>query len=144
MKCRLVLLSCWVLLLSAAVRGFGQDVVISEIMYRPQTSGAGLEEEWIELHNRGATEVNLLGWRFQEGVDLTFTNEVILPPGGYWVICADRQRFQTRYPLVANVTGNWSGFLNNNGEDIVLVDTLSQEVDRVEYATEGEWAIRRR
>ena len=36
-------------------------VVINEIMYHPASTNA--LEEWIELYNNGATNVNLSGWK---------------------------------------------------------------------------------
>ena len=72
-----------VIALTASVPLHGQ-VVINEIMYN--TPSANPAEEWIELHNRGTTAVNLLGWRISDGVDYTFGN-VTIPAGGYLEKC---------------------------------------------------------
>src|SRR2546430_7271658 len=63
------------------------DVVINEIMYHPNSTN--VLEEWIELHNTGATNVNLSGWRTTKGVAFTFPTNTALPPGGYLVLAAD-------------------------------------------------------
>jgi hypothetical protein len=43
------------LFLAAAFPATSQNIIISEIMYRPLAEGAGTAEEWIELHNAGPT-----------------------------------------------------------------------------------------
>ncbi len=55
------------------------SVLINEIMYHP--SSEDIREEYIELLNTGATNVNLTGWRFSKGVQFLFPN-VTLPAGG--------------------------------------------------------------
>jgi hypothetical protein len=116
-------------------------VVISEIMYHP--SSENVLEEYIELFNKGATAVNLTGWRFSAGVDFTFPN-ISIPAGGYVVVAADVATFTSKYPGVANVVGNWIGRLGNDSEDIDLDNAEGDRVDSVEYADEGDWAIRQR
>ncbi len=116
-------------------------VVISEIMYHP--SSENVLEEYIELHNKGASAVNLNGWRLSAGVQFTFTN-VSIPAGGYLVVAANTNAFAAKYPGVTNVVGNWTGFLNNSSEDIDLDNQFGARVDSVEYADEGDWAVRQR
>lgn len=116
-------------------------VIISEIMYHP--SSEHVLEEYIELFNKGAAAVNLNGWRFSGGVQFTFPN-VTLPGGAYLVVAADVPTFSAKYPEVTNVVGGWTGILNNSSEDIDLDDALGNRVDSVEYADEGDWAVRQR
>ncbi len=69
--------------------GVGQEfanVMLSEIMYRPLSQNSA--EEYLELYNRGATPVDITGWRFSAGVDYLFPATVI-PAGGHVVIAAD-------------------------------------------------------
>ncbi len=119
----------------------GADIVINEIMYHP--SSQNVLEEYIELHNRGTNSVNLNGWRLTKGVDYTFTN-VVLSPGGYLVVAANKAAFEARYPGVANVVGNWTGALRNSGEKIQIENAAGQSEDELTYATEGDWGTRRR
>lgn len=116
-------------------------VVISEIMYHP--SSENVLEEYIELFNKGASTVSLNGWQFSAGVSFTFSN-VSIPANGYLVVAADLPTFTSKYPSVTNVVGGWTGRLNNDSEDIDLDDANGNRVDSVEYADEGDWAIRRR
>ncbi len=127
----------WNYLLDTNVVG----VVISEIMYHP--SSENVLEEYIELYNKGSSAVSLAGWRFSAGVQFTFPS-VAIPGGGYLVVAADLETFTNKYPAVANVVGNWTGFLNNSGEDIDLDDASGNRVDSVRYADAGDWAVRQR
>jgi hypothetical protein len=120
---------------------FDGQVVINEIMYHPASHRD--DEEWIELFNRGTNAVNLAGWQLSRGADFAFPN-VTLPAGGYLVVAANVATFSAKYPGVINVVGGWIGRLSNSGEDIELEDATGNRVDIVNYADEGEFAIRRR
>lgn len=114
-------------------------IVINEIMYHQASGDTG--QEFIELHNFGETSEDLTDWSFTSGVAYTLP-AVTIPAGGYLVVAADVTAFGQLYPDVTNVVGGWSGRLANRGEAITLVDSLGQQVDRVRYADEGDWATR--
>jgi VCBS repeat-containing protein len=120
----------------------GGDIVINEIMYRP---GAAYPEntalEWIELHNRGTTSVDLTGWTISSGVTYAFPSGRIMSPGSYLVVAANVAAFQAAYPGVTNVIGSWTGALSS-GEKIQLTDAQLTDYDKVSYADEGDWATR--
>jgi len=117
------------------------DVVINEIMYNSAT--AETADEYIELYNKGGTPVTLTGWKLASGIDYTFGSQTI-GAGQYLVVAANLSRFATKYPAVSNVVGNWTGTLSNSSNTIKLLDPLGQEMDRVAYADDGDWAVRRR
>jgi hypothetical protein len=114
-------------------------IVINEIMFHP--SSERTDEEYIELLNTGAVPINLTGWRLNRGVSFTFPN-VTLAAGARLVVAANTASFSAKYPSVANVVGDWQGVLSNTGEDIELENAAGQRVDLVEYADEGDWAVR--
>ncbi len=115
------------------------SVVISEIMFHPDSGDAG--DEFVELLNTGAAPVDLTGWRFSDGVDFTFAGGT-LNAGEYLVVAANLATFQAAYPAVTNVVGGWSGRLSNSGETVTLVNAFDAVVDTVSYADEGDWAFR--
>ncbi len=124
------------------------DVVISELMYQSLTDPGTPEdygEEFIEIYNRGDAAADLLGWRFADGVQFEFP-EVSLAPGEYLVVTADPDAFHSLHPAVTNyvASGGWDGRLSNSGENVELVDALGDVADRVHYADEGDWAVRRK
>src|ERR1043166_2926046 len=99
-----------------------QDVRISEFMAvndGPLTDEDGDYSDWIELHNAGATTVDLLGWYLTDKAsDLTqwrfpSTN---LPPNGYLIVFASgKNRRDSGAPLHTNFK------LSGSGEYLALV-----------------------
>ncbi|HSH16625.1 MAG TPA: lamin tail domain-containing protein, partial [Verrucomicrobiae bacterium] len=133
-----------------------RDVVINEIMYNPLSGEA--DDEYVELHNRGAQTVNVGGWRFVEGISFTFPDNTQIPAQGYLVVARNASRLMTNYAGLssANLVGNFGGNLANGGERLALAmpDTLLSTnattgavttnlffivVDEVTYVDGGRW-----
>lgn len=117
-------------------------LAITEIMYHPLGSGTNDPGalEYIELKNAGTQVLNLVGVRFTNGIDFTFTttNAVTsLAPGKYVVIVKNRTLFSARYPAVTNVAGEFSGSLDNAGETIALQGALGEPILNFRY--ENSW-----
>jgi len=124
-------------LFASSVQGY--DVLITEIMYHPSSQNE--PEEYIELYNRGATAVDLSGWRIRAGVDFDFPRRM-LGSHEYLVIAANVAAFQAKYPTVTNVIGGWVGRLRDKGEPIEIRDDHDAVVNRVYYSDEGDWSFR--
>ena len=117
---------------------------LTEVMYNPP--GPTLDEwnagfgdnddfEFIELQNVGAQPINLLEVQFTDGVEFTFPNE-ILDPGEYAVIVEDVAAFDERYDVAGNginVVGQYSGALDNGGEQIVMQSAVDAVVHDFSY-----------
>jgi hypothetical protein len=132
-----------------------RPVVINEIHYNPLTGNN--DDEFIELHNRGASPVNIGGWRLSDGIDFTFPSNTVIAANGYVVVANDRGRLLTVYNTVpqAIVFGNYGGNLGNGGERVALTmpdlvvatndfgilqtNTIRVVVDEVTYGTGGRW-----
>lgn len=133
-----------------------RDVVINEIMYQP-ISGSG-DDEYVELHNRGANPVSVGGWRFISAIRFTLPTNTVIPAGGFLVVAKNASRLMTNYAGLnsGNLVGNFSGALAEGGERLALAmpDTLVQTnatnsilttnvfyivVDEVIYAAGGRW-----
>jgi len=123
-----------ILLISFAAHS---QIVINEILYNDPGSGTDIEE-FIELHNIGATAVNLLDYTFTEGVNHTFTGGMI-PAGGYFVIAVDSTAFHNAFGMAPDATWT-SGGLSNGGEDITLYDNNGVFVDSVNYDDAAPWS----
>jgi hypothetical protein len=110
-------------------------LVISEIMYHPTpplsgTNSAG-DFEFIELKNTGTSLINLVGFRFTNGISFTFTatNAITqLAAGQYLVLVRNRAAFLTRYPSVSNIAGQYTGSLDNTGERLALLGSLGEPI----------------
>ncbi|MES2569266.1 MAG: CotH kinase family protein, partial [Verrucomicrobiota bacterium] len=121
-------------------------VVINEIMFHP----AGLPEnpalEWVELYNADpADPVDLSGWKLSRGIDFLFPAGTTLAPGGYLVVAANVEAFNTAHPeAVIPLIGGWSGKLSNSEDTIRLENPQGTKIHEVSYADEGDWAVRAR
>ena len=117
------------------------SVVFNEIMYHPSSENSA--EEFVELYNNGTTAVPLGGWKITKGVDFILPT-VSIPAGGYLVVAANQAAFVAKYPGVANFVAGWSGQLSNSSNKLVLEDTSGTEIDSVNYADDGDWAVRQK
>jgi hypothetical protein len=115
------------------------EVVISEIMYHPASEK--VSEEFIELHNTGATAVDVTGWAFTKGGAFGFLAGSI-PADGRLVVAADATAFTAKYPAVSGFVAGWTGRLSNSSDKIFLEDALGAKVDEVDYSDDGDWAVR--
>lgn len=112
-------------------------IVINEIMYgAPGTSA----EEWIELHNRSASPVDVSGWQFTDGTSVTFpAGTPPIPAGGYALVVWDVAAFNALHPGLPAVYGPMNGSLSGAGERIRLRDANGNLADEVRYAEGGSW-----
>ncbi len=120
------------------------DVVISELMYNPPgtvtVGGEDVENEYIEITNRGSQTVDLLGWHIGDGIRYAFPAGAILAPGGRLVIAKDPASAQTQYGI-SGVLGPYDGQLDNDGERIEIRDAADGLVCEVEYDDDAPWPI---
>jgi hypothetical protein len=115
---------------------------ITEIMYHPGQAPAGDTNnsdnfEYVELTNIGADPLSLIGFKFANGIDFTFTatNSVTsLAPGGRVLVVANLASFLSRYPgLGGQVAGQYVGNLNNGGERLALAGPLGEPIQDFSY-----------
>jgi hypothetical protein len=133
-----------------------RDIVINEIMYKPISTDQ--DEEYVELYNKGASAVDLSGWRFISGINYTFPSNTTLAADGYLVVAKNVTNLLAKHPGVlnpANTLGNFAGNLANRGERLALgmpdisyttnsqnqvsTNTVYVVVDEVTYGTGGAW-----
>ncbi len=116
-----------------------EDVVINEIFYNALNDGA---EQWIELYNKGATPVDLSGWKFSDGVSYDFpaTPPTVLTPGQYLVVAWNPSAFAALHPAAPPALGPWTGSLSGKGEKITLRDANDNLADQLTYSSSGRWS----
>ncbi|MCX7878299.1 MAG: lamin tail domain-containing protein [Ignavibacteria bacterium] len=114
------------------------DVVINEIMYAP---GTGTSQEWFEIYNRSASAINLNNWKWKDATATLriFTNQnVILPAGGYALICQDTNAVKSFYTGVGGIllqpTNGWSA-LNNTGDDLIIFNSSNLRIDSITFTS---------
>jgi hypothetical protein len=123
-----------------------QFLRITEIMYRPAPAGAGSpygteDFEYIELKNISSNAaVNLVGVRFTNGIDFVFTAGsavTSLAAGQAVVLVKNPAAFAARYGGGATVAGTYTGFLDNAGERIQLLDAVNEEI--LDFSYNNAW-----
>lgn len=121
-------------------------LVISEIMFNPLPSSTPGDTndsdnfEFVELMNIGTNTLNLVGFRFTNGIDFTFTatnNVTSLAPGGRVLIVKHLAAFTSRYGANPNVAGVYAGSLNNAGERLVLVGPRLEPI--LDFSYSDDW-----
>jgi len=80
--------------------------------------------DWVELHNAGASSVNLQSWSLSDGGNprsFVFPAGTTIPAGGYRVVWCDS---------ATNAPGLHTGFqLDSEGETVALFDAATSRVD---------------
>ena len=99
------------------------EIVINEINYK---DSPGLEvKDWVELYNNSDISVDISGWVFKDSDDLhefIIPSGTIMPAGSYIVLAQSLADFQTYYPDVSPVLGDFEFGLSGGGELIRLYD----------------------
>jgi hypothetical protein len=118
-----------------------QSITISEINYKSDiTLDAG---DWLELHNYGATPIDLSGWVVADTGTVSNTPFIIpagtmLPAGGYLVVCRTISKFISRFPAVTNRIGGLVDKFNST-DQINLSNASGVLVLSVAYDNSGAW-----
>jgi len=111
--------------------GFSQGLVINEIITSNSSVLAdddGSYEDWIELYNGSAENINLNGYGLTDNSNLYqwVFPEKIIAPGEYLLIwCSDKNRTAINAPLHTNFK------ISSGGETITLTDNMGNVVDSV-------------
>ena len=91
-------------ILSLLVLGFGstaaQTVLINEINYHAAPEFD--TKDWLELHNPGATTIDVSGWTFSDEDDanrFVLPAGTLLPAGGFLVLCRMQPPFPPCTPI---------------------------------------------
>lgn len=116
-------------------QGANVPAVISEIQYAPQPEGS----EYLEVYNPSATvSVDLSGWSVPALGDFVVRPGTVLPPHSYLVWVQDDARFTATYGAVDLMAGQYTGSLDDDGEQVGLVDD-GRTVDTVTYGAASPW-----
>ncbi len=121
-----------------------EDVVIHEIQYHRAPLSQEDEpvtlrsDEWIELYNRGSTDVDLGGWRLVDAVAWEFPEGTVLASDAYLVVAGDAEALREERPDI-DVVGDFTGRLDNAGDRILLLDAAGNPADEVPYFDGGRW-----
>ncbi len=98
-------------------------VVISEVAWAG--TAASSSDEWIELWNPGASDVDLAGWVLTDGGDIHVNLGGTIGVGGFYLL------ERTDDTTVNNITADqiYTGALSNSGEALFLYDPAGKVAD---------------
>jgi hypothetical protein len=112
------------------------NVAITEWIASPR--GTDATDEWIEIHNYGATAVDLQNWRLKDedtNNSLISSTSLVIPAGGYLILARDKAAFEAQW---LNGCSNARVIevvfaLANGTDEIVLEDANGNIVWSVAY-----------
>ena len=113
-------------------------VVFNELMYHP-VGDSGDQQEWVELYNQLAVDVDLSGWHLSAAVNYQFPAGTRIPSGGHVLIAADPIAFQRQTGF--EVFGPLEGRLSNNGERLELRNKSGRLMDHLDYGDDDPWPV---
>ena len=109
----------------------GGAVVFNELLVDPAEDR---DDEWLELHNQLAVDVDISGWSLEGGVDFTFPEGTFIRGGEYLVVAAAPERL----PDIAAL-GPYERRLGRRGERLSLRSNGGRLMDQVEYDDAFPW-----
>ncbi len=125
------------------------NTVISEINYHPADPTASEidagfldsdEFEFVEIANTGTTFTELAGCAFTDSIEFTFPAGTLLAPGARLCVVSNLTAFQSRYgPGPIQIAGEYSGRLNNGGENLRLEAVDGSVIAEVNYSDDTPW-----
>ena len=127
------------LLIILSAQADDKDIIINEIMYHPPNDLENLQ--YVELFNRGNTQVDISNWSFSKGIKYTFPTGTTVAPDNYIVLCRDIDAFVKTYGRKIAVFGNFDGRLSHRSETIQLSDSKNKVIDAVKYADREPWPV---
>jgi len=116
------------------------ELVINEINYN--SDPAYETGDWIELYNNTNEVINLSNWVFKDEDDLhefVIPNGTTMQPDTYLVLVQNLADFQSQFPGVSTVVGDFVFGLNGGGEIVRLFDNNEVLIDFVEYDDNDPW-----
>ena len=115
-------------------------LALSELMYNPP--GPSEDLEFVELVNHSDTETIELGQaEFITGIAFTFPLNTRLAPGEHLLLVSNRTAFEATYGSDLPVVGEYAGLLDNDGEQLVIADSLGNILLDFTYNDGSQWPL---
>ncbi|MEI6820320.1 MAG: lamin tail domain-containing protein [Bacteroidota bacterium] len=118
-----------------------EAVLFNEINYN--SSANYPMNDWVELHNRSNTAIDVSNWVFKDGVDThsfiipkRIANGSTIPPYGYLVLVKDTVSFNTVWPGITNRFGDLGFGLSSSGDVLRLYNSTGKIYQSLLYSPE--------
>lgn len=108
------------------------EIIINEVMIAPIKD----EPEWVELKNVSNKNINLKNWKIGDNASLSSitTNDLFLVPNEYLIICSDSSLLNY-YSINSRIIFRPMPAFNNNGDEVVIKNSVGQTIDSLKYTT---------
>ncbi len=119
------------------------DLIINEIMY--DLPGVDEKHEWLEMYDAGDQEIDLTGWKINDGDDATnhalnpppknnSRGSLILTPGSYLLLAGDAKTVAGDLPDFNGTVIDTAIRLPNSSGTIKILDEKGQEIYTTFYS----------
>ena len=114
-------------------------VVFNELMYNP-AGDTDDSQEWIELYNQLAVDMDVSEWQLAGGVDFIFPVGTTVPGRGFLVVAAAPTALDAAIGF-SDAIGPYSGRLSNGGEEIRLINNDGRVMNVLDFGDGGKWPV---
>jgi uncharacterized protein YdeI (BOF family) len=120
----------WIRVVNAAP----SSVVINEVMWAGST--VSTSDEWIELYNPTAAEIDMSGWTLEHAAGssspgLTLPSGALISAGGYYIVGNfDKDHVSSAFKVDVDYVTTSISLLNTNNGDVVLKNADGAVVDQ--------------
>lgn len=113
-------------------------VVINEVMY--DLPGTDTKREWVELFNNGSSDVDLTGWKFNDGSNHNLVappdnggqGSLTIPAGGFVILTSDASTFLSENSVSVSVIDTVMAPANS-ADTLSLIDNNDSVIDLINY-----------
>lgn len=117
-----------------------ERLLINEVLYDPDGSGADSAGEWVEIYNPDDSPVSLEGWSLADASGSNVLSAASIAPRGFAVVAASGS-FSARYPSFAGTLivlgGRIGNSLGNAGDRLLLRDPAGNVTDAISWGTDS-------
>jgi hypothetical protein len=119
------------------------SLVINEVMY-DLSDGSDTDREWVEIYNNGENEINISGWKFNDGSNHVLNEppknggqgSMVIPAGGFALLAADANAFLNDNPGFSGTVIDTVMSLGNTSETLSLINNSGANIDTFSYSKE--------
>jgi hypothetical protein len=116
----------------AYFKALAGNVIINEIMADPDPSVGLPAEEFVELFNKTAVDIDLTGWTLSDGSGTFNITAGSIPAGGFVILCASANK-TLFLPYGNTISLSTFPSLNNSGDQLSLGNNSGEVINQVSF-----------
>ncbi|HOX21667.1 MAG TPA: lamin tail domain-containing protein [Candidatus Paceibacterota bacterium] len=115
------------------------SIIINEVMY--DLEGSDDNREWVEIKNISSAEIDLAGWKFNDGSNHNLNlppknggqGSLLIPSGGYAILADKADVFLSDHPGFSGIVIDTVMSLSNTAEILKVIDVSGQVIEEINY-----------